>query len=110
MTIKELETWIKQVRFQNEKVTFSNSFDVEYETDEDYINVSFNYDFKKNRFECGVSIYHASEDNNAENVEAHTDEYDYHDDNLSSLVLKVADELGDDFTKAFNSDLEKAVI
>lgn len=112
MKLVELETFLKTVKFRNEDSTIVRGgwFDVEYETDEDYFSFSFNYDFKKNRFECCVSIYHASEDNNCENQEAHTEEKEYYDDNLSDLVKEIADEFGYDFTKAFNNDLSKAVI
>lgn len=107
MSIIELEEWIKQVRFENEKVKFSNEFTVEYDDGEDYTSFIFHYDFKKNRYECSVSVYHASEDNNAENVEAHTDEYDYHCNELLNLVNLIAQDFGEKFLKEFAAQLEK---
>lgn len=110
MSIIELEEWIKQVVFENKISKLSKSFEVEYETDTDNLLFVFDYSYKRNRYECNISVYHASEDNNAENVEAHTDEDLYYSNSLLDLVNQVAEDYGELFLQEFSYNLEKISI
>ena len=56
----------------------------------DIVGGELTYNSKTNDFTFYLSIYHASEDNNAENVEYHTDEEEY---SFSNLNLGVSDDI-----------------
>lgn len=82
-------------------------FDFEFETDEDNVFVSFNYNIINQCFEVGLSIYHASEDNNGENVESHTDEITIFGHSIDELINRINDEYFLDFRSRFISYLKK---
>lgn len=111
MTLKELEVYLQTVRgISPNGRKIGGYFEVEYETDEDFYLYAFEYNFEKQRFECGYSVYHASEDNNAEYPEAHTDEYDSCAKSLKELVDIIISDEGDLFKKNFYDDLERFTI
>jgi hypothetical protein len=78
-----------------------NYLEIESENEHDYFHFELTYNKKKNKFSAGVSIYHASEDNNANNPESHTDEEEYYDEDLKTLILELMKIYGQDFTEAF---------
>lgn len=51
----------------------------------DIVSGELTYNSKTNDFTFYLSVYHASEDNNAENVEYHTDEEEYSFDNIEEV-------------------------
>lgn len=111
MTLEELEVYLQTVRgISPNGRKIGGYFEVEYETDEDFYLYAFDYNFEKQRFECGYSIYHASEDNNANNPEAHTDEDEGYSANLKELVDALIEEQGDLFKDNFYKDLERFTV
>ena len=48
--------------------------------------VSYSLVYKDNRYELSMSVYHASEDNNANNPDAHTEEIEEVYDSLDELA------------------------
>ena len=111
MTLEELEVYLQTVRgISPNGRKIGPWFDVEYETDEDYFSFSFVYNFEKEKFEVYYSIYHASEDNNANNPDAHTDEDEGYSANLKELVDALVEEQGDLFKDNFYKDLERFTV
>lgn len=79
--------------------------DLEWETERDIFGISIEWDAEKNCFKAYTSVYHASEDNNAEYPERHTDEEEYSADTLEELYKELIEEFGEEFVKAFESEL-----
>ena len=77
------------------------SIDFEWENDYDFVNGSILWNKDKEIFEAGLSIYHASEDNNANNPDAHTDEEDYSANTIKELYNYLSEDFGEEFEKAF---------
>jgi hypothetical protein len=71
--LKVMEDYLKSTKFA--------SLDTEWEDEGDFyldiIGAYLDYSNRTNMFSLGLSIYHASEDNNAEYPERHTDEEEY---------------------------------
>ena len=105
MTIEQLEQTLKVIKGQYKDYKFGEYFDFEYEDEETYdqYQVSIKYDFQKEKFELNCSCYHASEDNNCENQEAHTEEETWHFNSLQDLF----DNLDERCQKEFNKELER---
>lgn len=57
----------------------------EGEFDNDYDYISYFIEYKNGKYELSMSIYHASEDNNAENTDAHTEEIEEVFDTVKDL-------------------------
>lgn len=105
--LNELKERLKAVQWEFKGNKISKSFEVEYEDEGDQFQFYFNYNYQKKRYECGVSVYHASEDNNCEYPESHTDEEDYFNEDFDELVKELKDYYGISFTKHFKEELLK---
>lgn len=97
MILNELKEYLKKVWATSKDKKISQFYNIEYRTDEDELYFDFIYNYDKQRYECYVSVYHASEDNNAENVEAHTDENTYWNTDLELLINELTEEYGNEF-------------
>lgn len=75
--LQVMEEYLKSTKFA--------SLDTEWEAEGDIIGAYLDYNTRKNMFILGLSIYHASEDNNAEYPERHTDEEEFSDDSLAEM-------------------------
>jgi len=102
---ENLEEEVSEDKFAEVEAYLKNadrgSIDFEWETDEDICNGSILWNEKKERFEAGLSIYHASEDNNAEYPEMHTDEEDASAKTIKELYKLLVDDYGEEFKNAF---------
>lgn len=87
--LKKLEKYItKQIDVSPNGTPYGDMVYAEWEDEEtfDQYQMSINYDFKNKRFIGDVAVYHSGDDNNAENPDAHTDEYEYSSLKLEYLV------------------------
>ena len=75
--LQVMEEYLKSTKFA--------SLDTEWEAEGDIIGAYLDYNTRKNMFILGLSIYHASEDNNAEYPERHTDEEEFSYDSLAEM-------------------------
>ena len=64
---------------------YLEDYEQEYDFAIDIVGGNLTYNEETNTFDFYLSIYHASEDNNAENVEYHTDEEDYSFDTIEEV-------------------------
>ena len=79
--LQVMEEYLKSTKFA--------SLDTEWEEEGDFyldiIGAYLDYSNRTNMFSLGLSIYHASEDNNAEYPERHTDEEEFNYDSLAEM-------------------------
>lgn len=79
--LQVMEDYLKSTKFA--------SLDTEWEEEGDFyidiIGAYLDYSNRTNMFSLGLSIYHASEDNNAEYPERHTDEEEFNYDSLAEM-------------------------
>jgi hypothetical protein len=79
--LQVMEDYLKSTKFA--------SLDTEWEEEGDFyldiIGAYLDYSNRTNMFSLGLSIYHASEDNNAEYPERHTDEEEFSYDSLAEM-------------------------
>lgn len=104
--LNELKEHLKEVQCEFKGNKLSKSFEVEYEEDGDQFQFCFRFNYKTERYECDVSVYHASEDNNCENQESHTDESSYRYKNLEDIIEDLKEEYVS-FSKHFKEELLK---
>lgn len=79
--LQVMEEYLKSTKFA--------SLDTEWEDEGDFytdiVGAYLDYSAKTKTFTLGLSIYHASEDNNAEYPESHTDEEEFSYDSLAEM-------------------------
>ena len=79
--LQVMEDYLKSTKFA--------SLDIEWEDEGDFytdiVGAYLDYSAKTKTFTLGLSIYHASEDNNAEYPERHTDEEEFNYDSLAEM-------------------------
>jgi hypothetical protein len=79
--LQVMEDYLKSTKFA--------SLDTEWEDEGDFyvdiIGAYLDYNTRTNMFSLGLSIYHASEDNNANNPERYTDEEEFSYDSLAEM-------------------------
>jgi hypothetical protein len=79
--LQVMEDYLKSTKFA--------SLDTEWEDEGDFytdiVGAYLDYSAKTKTFTLGLSIYHASEDNNAEYPESHTDEEEFSYDSLAEM-------------------------
>lgn len=78
--LSDIENYLKTVGD-----LYLEDYEQEYDFAIDIVGGTLTYNEKTNNFDFYLSIYHASEDNNAENVDYHTDEEEYSFDNIEEV-------------------------
>ena len=107
MSLEQLENHLKDVAAIINEHTLGYTFDVEYERNGVSYLFSFGWNFMKNRFECGYSIYNAANDNNCENVDGNTTEDEKWGDTIKEIVEEINYDIDGLFEKEFYEQLEK---
>ena len=108
-SVKQLEKYLKTVKFEINGHPWGNDYVVEYERDGSFYLFAFNWNFNKNRYECGYSIYNASNDNNCENVDGNTIEEEKWGDTIEEIVEAINYDIDGLFEKKFYKQLVKEI-
>ena len=98
---------MKQYQCLENYLLEGNSLEFESKTDEKQYHFELAWYEKKMRFEAYVQVYRASDDNNCENEEDHTEENIHFDKDLKTLILELVKTYGPQFTKPFVEIMEK---
>ena len=81
----QMETYLKGGKYRSLDTEWTKEYDADHHFAIDEIGAYLDYNTRINMFTLGLSVYHASEDNNAEYPERHTDEDEFSYDSLAEM-------------------------